>query len=168
MSATTMLLLMPVLFTSLCWLLSWRRTPVPVLWLAVGVATGAFGVGIVEAVLGVHHTLAGLAFGEVAGIALPAIVTGCIEVTACALPGRSVSDIARWRAEHRMWRLPSRDRWSIATRAHENGVTIAIKRGRVERIIGTADPLADMEGFMDLRVRAEQAAETMNALKVGE
>lgn len=163
-------LLVPVIVTVLCWLLSWRRTPFALGWLAISVGVGAVGVLIVGGAEAVHHTLPGLAAAVGAGCVLPIAVTACIEACALDEVGTSNSDIARWRAGHRSTRI-NRGRWTVITKAQrqDNGkdtVWLGVRKGDTTRWIGDADPIADMDAFMELRARADQAAETLNALKI--
>jgi hypothetical protein len=69
---------------------------------------------------------------------------------------------------HPRRRLSSRDRWTVRVVPYERDVGVYVVRtGAPDRLIGRADPLIDMDAFMELRVKADQAAETLNALKIG-
>jgi hypothetical protein len=46
-------------------------------------------------------------------------------------------------------------------------VIVSITDGNVTRQIGTADPIEHMDEFMEIKAKAEQAAQQYNALKIG-
>lgn len=162
------LLLIPAIFTALCWLLSLRRTPFALGWLVVGAGAAGTGMLIVAGAESVHHTVPGLVAAALASCVIPGVLTASVEVTAATGPGTSASDIAKWRHDRR--RRSHHDRWMVTTTTSEGGeVYVYVARaGAASRLIGRADPLADMDAFMDLRTKAEQAAETLNALRIGQ
>lgn len=161
------LLLVPLIFTALCWLLSLRRTPFALGWLAVGAGAAGAGMLIVAGAESVHHTVPGLVAASLASCVIPGVLTVAVEACAACGPGTSASDISKWRRDHR--RRSRRDRWAVSTSPSEGGqIYVYVTRAEASRLIGQADPLTDMDAFMELRVRADQAAETLNALKIGQ
>ena len=173
-----MLLLVPVIFTALCWLVSLRRTPWAVPWLVGSAGMAGVGVLIEAAVLTIHHTVPGVVAGLLAGAVLPGV--SAVGTELCATYGPETrhgydgsyttkgDPVWRWRNERHASRrrLPSRDRWEVRSYSIPEGVRLYVERGQAKRLIGEADPLADMDAFMELRVKADQAAETLNALKI--
>lgn len=166
--AAMSLLLVPVIVTVLCWLLSLRRTPWAGLWLAFAAGMAGVGMLIVAGVEDTHHTVPGLIAGMLTACTLPLLAAGCTEELATS----RIRDAAirAWRAEHPRRRVGHAEGWRVTTVPWDDGVSVNVWVGRPgakSRLIGRADPLADMDAFMELRVKADQAAETLNALRIG-
>lgn len=164
------ILLVPVIFTACCWLLSLRRTPFALGWLVVSAGVAGIGVLITASADSVHHTIPGLVAASLASCVIPGVLTAVVEECADYSPGTAASDIAKWRHDRR--RRSPHDQWVLVTRAEkldsgEHTVWVGVRTNQQTRWIGHADPLVDMDAFMELRVKADQAAETLNALKIG-
>lgn len=164
--------IIPVVWAAVCWLLSLRRTPFAAGWFVISVGLAAFGDLCVTLAEGVHHTIPGIVAATFGGCVLPGVCAGLVEACALNGPGTSTSDIALWRSRprRRRARVPQ---WEVVTKAQaqEHGgetVYVGVATATKVRWLGDADPLEDMDAFMELRARADQAVETLNALKVGQ
>lgn len=153
------LLLGPIVIAVL-WFVSLRRTPWPMFWIPFCVVNALGAAAAVAGIEAEGHTLAGLL--AIAAVAtLPtAIAATCTE--ACA---DEKGEISAWRARHRR-RIGRGSRWRVEVRPDKESMGFYVVHGPSERFIGKADPLADMDAFMEMRVKADQAAETLNALRI--
>lgn len=157
------------------WLASLRRTPYAMTWALATFFLTSFSLAI---------ALAGAEGGKVTTGGFLAVMGGavtlalfpalCTEVTAADNPH---GEIRRWR-ERKHDKSPKRKKpsgkWQVVTMAsssaHQEGspVSLFIQRGDVRRLIGSADPIAEMDEFMTLKVSAETAAEQFNTLQIEE
>ena len=149
--------------TWLLWLLSLRRTPWAAVFaaLAGGWTVGAIAGGLAASVDS-HISLAALLGIATAFLAIPVLCAGIVESDVA----QGIGAAADWRdctAYPRRWIVQSQmsgDRRAACV------YLIGPEGGRKD--MGMADPTTDMDGYMELQARAEQAADTLNALKVGE
>lgn len=154
--------LAPVALSACCWVFSLRRTPYAVLWAALLTGSTIFGEALVAVVAGEHHTLGGMLAIELAAAALPLAFVFGTENTCAEYPK---GEIATWRRRSRRRGL-RRGRWTIDCRSTTQGVDVYVVNGNRERHVGAADPVKDLDAFLELKVRAEDAASTLNALKI--
>lgn len=158
------------LVTAFCWTFSLRRTPWGGAWLTSAVAwsMGAAAAGVAMLTdtyargphAGMHINGPATILGvQVVFAILACLWTACFEFD---------SDVQTWRQEHRARRRPRRSnrKWRVAVQLTEEGARVTVSSGSHERLIGTADPVEDMDSFMNLKAEGERAAETLNALKL--
>jgi len=166
-------------FVALFWLVSLRRTPYAFAWLCAGVvmAVGAFVAGQAMSA-SANNSVWGVAGAQMAFAAAAGLVAMITEFlahdTICS------NAVRMWRREHpkssvptipqpRFLRSEESRKWKVRTGlpAQDGRVPVFVRMGDAEREIGRADPIADMEGFMNLKTRASEAASQFNALKIG-
>ena len=153
-------LLVPLVGTLVIWMMTMRRTPWALPWLFGNLALGGFGALEVAGASGVHHTLAGMIAVSVASL-FPQIL--------CAIGTEFSRSEDAW---GRAYRSEPCAHWTVVTKATKlddgtHTVWLGVRSAESTRWIGKADPIGDMDAFMDMRAKADQAAETLNALKVG-
>lgn len=143
------------------WLLSLRRTPWSGPWLCASLAASLWS-GLAFA--WPHVSVVGDAAAT--GLPIALAVLGCVLVVEC-LATDPKDEISRWRRARK-----NLGDWEIVTSAAKldggkETVFVGIRTDSKTRWIGEADPIDEMDAFMNLRAEAEQARETLNALKVG-
>lgn len=155
-----MWLLVPVVGTAVCWALSFRRTPWPVIWLFPCLILAGLGMLEVAGAMSVHHSLVGMIAVSTASL-VPQAICGLAN-EACAMDNGA---LGKWRKNRSRRIKPGR--WNVITQHGDNNdVWVGVRNGSKTRWVGHADPVSDMDAFMDLRVKATQNAETLTALKI--
>ena len=178
----------PVVFAVLCWVLSLRRTPYAMVWLASLPLIGGAPVALVQGVEVEHHTLAGLTL---------AVVGACLPAAFCVLLTEVDADkepIVGWRRDHlgplrarRQRHAPKPPAWQVRTSTAKERVEVTrglyggqkeqlnVNRSLLVRVIGpggaevviaavdlTAD---DCDAQLQTAVAlAEDRAQSLNAL----
>lgn len=157
-------LLVPLVGSVLIWAASMRRAPGALAWLLASAVLAGLGALEIAAVMAEHPTLPGVAAIVVASVFPQLVCATGVEISRAVRP---------WGEEYRrrQGRSQPSARWSVITRAERlddrtKTVWIGVRGDRAVRWIGYADPATDMDAFVELWVQAEQAAETLNALKV--
>ncbi len=161
----------PLAVIAVCWLISLRRTPYAALWMVVSVVAGFVAAIEATAAGGAHTTLLARLAVDLAGSLPVAFFAFCTECTAAESPN---GNIGKWRKRHPTTLARPTPDWTVYTVSQEDDavkVNVGIECGEGDekrfKRLGTAEPLEDMDAFMELKAQAQSAADTMNALKVG-
>lgn len=156
-----LIILAPVI-TWLVWFVSLRRTPWALLWSGFCLMTslGLIPIGLV--VVRTHATVAGVIGAEIGFMAPVVFAAFCTE--ACA---REDGEISAWRPKPAP--KPARHvEWRVVTESTKLGpdVDLKIKHGDKARLVGSVDPVADWDSYLNLKVMADDMAHTYNNLQV--
>jgi hypothetical protein len=160
--------------TMVLWASSLRRTPWALLWFVISVVVavlfGVIGVSLAHDP-SAHITAAGRAGLEVAFCAPALVAVLFTEISGSEDYG--ARRIQKWRESHSDrpgWSLrpPATEKWEISFQHDRSSanVRVLVVRGEKSRLVGVADPLAQLDEFMNLKAEAESAATQLNALHV--
>lgn len=160
MSADTAVLILPAVVAACCWLFWLRRTAAPTAHLMWQLFIGFAGTSIVGAVEqpSAHTTWTG-ALAVALGPAAVSLLTVWFEATDNHIGTRRQAG-GRWTV--RTIALKGNDRPNVRVWVEDR------TDSERYRIIGEADPLADQGAYLALIAEARNAADELNALKVGE
>ena len=155
----------PTIIIGFCWGFSLRRTPWPSLWFLSMLPLWIFGVaGAWAAAVSSGVSLGG--FIAILGASIFVPVLCSFEVEMCATDPCDKGPTRAWRVANA--KPKAHERWRLECEAlSDSQVEVRIGQGEKRRKIGVADPIEDLDEFMNLRAKAEQAAESYNTLSIG-
>lgn len=114
-----------------------------------------------------HTTSGGVLGFDVPAACITLFASLCIEMCDVKKEEGRPNRIYKWRQARR--KPSALDKWRLAaleSSEHDTCTKVYIQSGDKKRLIGSADPIKDMDGFMDLKAQAEQAAEVYNMMEI--
>lgn len=153
---------LPVGFTWFCWIVSLRRTPWPVQWAALCLLFSPLWYALGSLASYGHSNMIGL-IGIASLMCLPALFA--LLGTEGSDNSAASGDLYKWRQAHAKFNMTA---WRIEAKQSDGSpsIRIAITNGSTTRRIGSVDPLEDWNEYLNLKAKADQAAQTYNDLQI--